>query len=47
MIIFSETEAEAEIEEDCAESYGGDSGLDFDRAGIDYEATFQQHIGGH
>ena len=46
MIIFSETEAEAEIEEDCAESYGGDSGLDFDRADIDYEATFQQHIGG-
>ena len=43
----SAPEAEAEIEGDCAESYGGDSGLDFDRAGIDYEATFQQHIGGH
>lgn len=46
MVIFSEPEAEAEIEGDCAESYGGDSGLDFNRAGIDYETTFQQHIGG-
>ena len=46
MILFSEPEAEAEIEGDCAESYGGDSGLDFDRAGIDYEATFQKDIGG-
>ena len=46
MIIFSEPEAKTEIQGDGAESDGGDSGLDFNWAGINYEAAFQQHIGG-